>query len=94
MWILFQEIYAWWRINADCYDNIMPTNLEDAGMTRDVVKYLIITIPKKGYLKKCANYRTIRLICHSSKILLRIISNRINPQAEEIMAEFGKKRNT
>ena len=38
MWILFQEIYAWWRINADCYDNIMPTNLEDAGMTRDVVK--------------------------------------------------------
>ena len=62
------------------------------------LKSLIITIPKKGYLKKCENYRTIRLICHSSKILLRIISNRINPQAEELMAEeqaeFRKKRNT
>ena len=62
---------------------------------------LIITIPKKGDLKKCENYRTISIICHASKILLRIISNlmnRMNPQAEEILIEeqagFRKKRNT
>ena len=61
-------------------------------------KSLIITIPKKGDLKKFENYRTISLICHVSKILLRIINNRMNPQAEEILAEeqaeFRKKRNT
>ena len=58
-------------------------------------KSLIITIPKKGDLKKCENYRTISLICHVSKILLRIINNRMNPQAEDILAEeqagFSKK---
>ena len=50
-------------------------------------KYLIITIPKKEDLKKCENYRTISLICHTSKILIRIIINRMNPQAEEILTE-------
>ena len=48
---------------------------------------LIIMIPKKIDLKKCENYRIISLICHASKILLRIISNRMNPQAEVILAE-------
>ena len=61
-------------------------------------KSLIITIPKKGDLKKYENYRTISIICHASKILLRIIINRMNPQSEEILAEdqagFRKKRNT
>ena len=60
-------------------------------------KSLIITIPKKGDMKKCDNYRIISLICHASKILLRIIINRINSQAEEILAEeqagFRKNRN-
>ena len=45
-----------------------------------------MTIPKKGDLKKCSNYRTISLIIHTSKILLRIILNRLIPQAEEILA--------
>ena len=58
--------------------------------------YLIIPIPKKGDLKKCSNYRTISLISHTSKILLRIILNRIIPQAEDILAEkqagFRKNR--
>ena len=61
-------------------------------------KSLIITIPKKGDLKKCEHYRTISLIYHASKILLRIIINRMNLQAEDILAEeqarFMKKRNT
>ena len=51
---------------------------------------LIISIPKKGDLKKCSNYRTIGLkiiISHTSKILLRIILNRLIPQAEDILAE-------
>ena len=48
---------------------------------------LIITLPKKGNLQLCQNYRTISLISHSSKVVLKVILNRLKPQAEEIIAE-------
>ena len=48
---------------------------------------LIITIPKKGNLKLCNNYRTISLISHPSKVLLNVILSRLRPQAENIIAE-------
>ena len=48
---------------------------------------LIITFPKKSNLQLCQNYRTISLISHSSKVMLKVILNRLKPQAEEIIAE-------
>ena len=48
---------------------------------------LIITLPKKGNLQLCQNYRTSSLISHSSKVMLKVILNRLKPQAEEIIAE-------
>ena len=48
---------------------------------------LIITVPKKGNLQLCQNYRTISLISHPSKVILRILLNRLKPQAEEIIKE-------
>ena len=48
---------------------------------------LIITLPKKGNLQLCQNYRTISLISHSSKVMLKVFLNRLKPQAEEIIAE-------
>ena len=48
---------------------------------------LVITLPKKGNLQKCQNYRTISLICHPSKVMLRIILNRLKPMADKIIAE-------
>lgn len=48
---------------------------------------LIITIPKKGNLQKCQNYRTISLISHPSKVMLRVLLNRLKPEAENIIAE-------
>ena len=42
---------------------------------------LIITLPKKGNLQLCQNYRTISLISHPSKVMLRILLNRLKPQA-------------
>ena len=48
---------------------------------------LIITLPKKGNLQLCQNYRTISLISHSSKMMLKVILNRLKPQVEEIIAE-------
>ena len=48
---------------------------------------LIITLSKNGNLQLCHNYRTIRPISHSSKFMLKVILNRLKPQAEEIIAE-------
>ena len=48
---------------------------------------LIITFPKKGNLQLCQNYRTISLISHSSKVMLKVILNGLKPQAKEIIAE-------
>ena len=57
---------------------------------------LIFPISKKGDLRKCNNYKTISLISHPSKIMLRIILNRLNPISENILEEekagFRKKR--
>lgn len=50
-------------------------------------KSLIIPLPKKGNLRQCQNYRTISLICHTSKIMLRVILNRLKKEAEEHLAE-------
>ena len=33
------------------------------------------------------DYRTISLISHSSKVMLKVVLNRLKPQAEEIIAE-------
>ena len=48
---------------------------------------LVITLPKKGNLQQCQNYCTISLICHPSKVMLKILLNRLKPQAETIIAE-------
>ena len=48
---------------------------------------LVITLPKKGNLQQCQNYRAISLISHPSKVVLKIILNRLKPQAEKVIAE-------
>ena len=47
---------------------------------------LVITLPKKGNLQQCQNYRTISLISHPSKVMLKIILKRLKPQPEKIFA--------
>ena len=42
---------------------------------------------KKGNLYVCQNCRTISLISHSSKVMLKIILNKLKPRAEEIIAK-------
>ena len=53
----------------------------------DWTKSIILTMPKKGDITKCENYRTIGLINHSSKILLEIKWSRMKPYVEAILAE-------
>ena len=51
---------------------------------------LLITLPEKGNLQLCRNYRTISLITHPSNVMLKIILNRLQPQAER--ASWFKSR--
>ena len=36
-------------------------------------KFIFIPIPEKGNPKECSNYRTIALISHASKVMLKIL---------------------
>ena len=38
---------------------------------------VFIPIPKKGKAKECSNYRTIALISHTSKMMLKIVQARL-----------------
>ena len=48
---------------------------------------MVITLLKRSNLQQCQNYPTISLIIHPSKVMLKIIPNRLKPQAEKIIAE-------
>ena len=44
---------------------------------QDWKRSVFIPIPKKGNAKECSNYRTIALITHASKVMLKILQARI-----------------
>jgi len=59
---------------------------------------VFVPLPKKGDLKQCKNYRTVALVSHASKILLRVILERIGKKTETEIANeqagFRKGRGT
>ena len=44
---------------------------------QDWKRSVFILIPKKGNAKECSNYRTIALISHTSKVMLKILQARL-----------------
>ena len=44
---------------------------------QDWKRSVLIPIPKKGNAKECSDYRTIALISHASKIMLKILQARL-----------------
>ena len=59
---------------------------------------VFIPIPKKGNAKECSNYRTIALISHASKVMLKILQARLqqymNHEVPGVPAGFRKGRGT
>ena len=55
---------------------------------------VFIPIPKKGNAKECSNYHTIVLISHASKVILKILQDRlqqyVNRELPDVQAGFGK----
>ena len=65
---------------------------------QDWKRSVFIPIPKKGNAKECSNYRTIVLISHASKVMLKILQARlqqyVNRELPDVQAGFRKGRGT
>ena len=76
----------------------MPANLENSAVATGLEKVSFIPIPKKGNAKEYSNYRTIALISHASKVMLKILQTRLqqymNPELPDVKAGFKKGRGT
>ena len=76
----------------------MPANLEHPAVATDWKRSVFIPIPKKGNAKECSNYRTIALISHTSKGMLKILQTRLqqhlNRELPDVQAGFRKGRGT
>ena len=63
---------------------------------QDWKRAVFIPIPKLGNAKECSNYRTIALISHASKVMLRILQARlqqyVNHEPPVVQAGFRKGR--
>ena len=72
----------------------MPANLENSAVSMDWKRSAFISIPKKGNAKECSNYRTIALISHASKVMLKILQPRlqqyVNCELPDVQAGFRK----
>ena len=77
----------------------MPANLENSVVASGLEKVSFLSNPpKKGNAKECSNYRTIALISHASKVMLKILQARlqqyVNRELSDVQAEFRKGRGT
>ena len=65
---------------------------------QDWKRSVFIPVSKKGNAKECSNYRTIALISHTSKVMLKILQARlqqyVNRELPDVQAGFSKGRGT
>ena len=65
---------------------------------QDWKRSVFIPISKQGNAKECSNYRTIALISHASKVMLKILQARLqrytNRECLDVQAGFRKGRGT
>ena len=85
------------RLEEELYE-IMNKVWQEEGIPTEWARSTIVTIPKKGDRKECANYRTLSLMNHTCKALMSIIRDRLQACVEQHLAEeqagFRKDRST
>ena len=76
----------------------MPVNLENSAVATELEKSVFIPVPKKDNAKECSNYRTIALISHASKVMLKILQARLQQymkrELPDVQVGFRKGRGT
>ena len=75
----------------------MPANLENSAVATGLEKVSFHSNPKES-AKECSNYRTIALISHTSKVMLKILQVKLqrymNCELPNVQAGFRKCRGT
>ena len=73
----------------------MPANLENSAVATGLEKVSFHSNPKE---RQCSNYRTVALISHASKVMLKILQARlqqyVNRELPDVQADFRKGRGT
>ena len=76
----------------------MQANLENSAVATGLEKVSFNSSPKERHCKECSNYCTIALISHTSKVMLKILQERlqqyVNWEFPDIQAGFRKGRGT
>ena len=77
---------------------IFPANLENSAVAIGLEKVNFHSNPKERQAKECSNYRTIALISHASKVMLKILQARLqqfmNGELPDVQTVFRKGRGT
>ena len=80
------------------HDSICQQIWKTQQWPQDWKRSVFIPIPNKGNAKECSNYRTIALISHASKVMLKILQARLqqymNCELPDVQAGFRKGRGT
>ena len=78
--------------------SICPQIWKTQQWPQDWKRSVFIPIPKNGNAKECSNYHTIALISHASKVMVKILQDRlqqyVNRDLLDIQAGFRKGRET
>ena len=76
----------------------MPANLEKSAVATGLEKVTFHSNPKEKQCQRMLNYRTIALISHASKLMLKILQARlqqyVNRELPDVQAGFRKGRGT
>ena len=84
------------QILKDGSIQVLHSICEQIWKTWDWKRSVFIPTPKKGNAKECINYRTIALISHISKVMLKILQARlqkyVNSELADVQAGFSKGR--
>ena len=76
----------------------MPANLENSTVATGLENVSFHSNSKEGNTKECSKYRTIALISHTSKVMLKILQARLkyylNQELPAVQAGFRKGRGT
>ena len=85
------------HIRTDDAVKLLHSNSQQIWKTQqwpqDRKRSVFTPIPKKGKAKECSNYRTIALISHASKVMLKILQVRpqqyVNHELPDVQVGFG-----
>ena len=81
-----------------CHPAYLTSMQSTSWETLDWKRSIFIPIPKKGNAKEWSDYRTIILLPHASKVMLKILQARlqqyVNRELPDVQAGFRKGRGT